>query len=283
MWKGVGIVAFVGMAWGAWMVHDDKPATAAKASRLQDLLKPESTALSPDSARALQTLASANGVDTSGRAANAIDTNVIGTADTMVRDIPMSIVAADSTVLPMLAGFATQDSIVSVQSAGTIAEPEPTAVDSAPEVVAVARAPVRAAPTTTRDVVRAPAPAPSPAAARASTRPAPKPPARATARAEVRAPAKAAPKVAAAPKASARSSKPGRWTTTVARSWVIVRADPNRRSRIIASIGPNTRVQLGESRGEWRRVKAKGLQGWVEHRSFVARAPVTKKARLAAR
>jgi len=40
---------------------------------------------------------------------------------------------------------------------------------------------------------------------------------------------------------------------------VIVRADPNRRSRIIASIGPNTRVQLGESRGEWRRVKAKGL------------------------
>lgn len=283
VWKGVGIVAFVGMAWGAWMVHDDKPATAAKASRLQDLLKPESTALSPDSARALQTLASANGVDTSGRAANAIDTNAIGTADTMVRDIPMSIVAADSTVLPMLAGVATQDSIVSVQSAGTIAEPEPTAVDSAPEVVAVARAPVRAAPTTTRDVVRAPAPAPSPAAARASTRPAPKPPARATARAEVRAPAKAAPKVAAAPKASARSSKPGRWTTTVARSWVIVRADPNRRSRIIASIGPNTRVQLGESRGEWRRVKAKGLQGWVEHRSFAARAPVTKKARLAAR
>jgi len=281
MWKGVGIVAFVGMAWGAWMVHDDKPATAAKASRLQDLLKPESTALSPDSARALQTLASANGVDTSGRAANASDTNAIGTADTMIRDIPMSIVAADSTVLPMLAGFATQDSIVSVQSAGTIAEPEPTAVDSAPEVVAVARAPVRAAPTTTRDVVRAPAP--SPAAARASTRPAPKPPARATARAEVRAPAKAAPKVAAAPKASARSSKPGRWTTTVARSWVIVRADPNRRSRIIASIGPNTRVQLGESRGEWRRVKAKGLQGWVEHRSFVARTPVTKKARLAAR
>ena len=281
VWKGVGIVAFVGMAWGAWMVHGDKPATAAKASRLQDLLKPESTALSPDSARALQTLASANGVDTSGRAANASDTNAIGTADTMVRNIPMSIVAADSTVLPMLAGVATQDSIVSVQSAGTIAEPEPAAADSAPEVVAVARAPVRAAPTTTRDVVRAPAP--SPAAARASTRPAPKPPARATARAEVRAPAKAAPKVAAAPKASARSSKPGRWTTTVARSWVIVRADPNRRSRIIASIGPNTRVQLGESRGEWRRVKAKGLQGWVEHRSIAARAPVTKKARLAAR
>jgi hypothetical protein len=303
VWKGIGIVAFVGMAWGAWMVHDDKPATTAKASRLQDLLKPESTALSPDSARALQTLASANDLDTSGGAANAIDTNAIDTADTMVRDIPMSIVATDSTLLPMLAGFATQDSIVSVQSAGTIAEPESTVTaDSAPEAVPVAReavrepvrpptraparaavarepvrAPVRAAPTTTRDVVRAPA------AARAPTRPAPKPPARATARAEVRPPAKAAPRVAAAPKASARSSKPGRWTTTVARSWVVVRADPNRRSRIIASIGPNTRVQLGEARGGWRRVKAKGLQGWVEHRSFVARAPLAKKARLAAR
>jgi SH3-like domain-containing protein len=63
-----------------------------------------------------------------------------------------------------------------------------------------------------------------------------------------------------------------------------VRSDPNRKARIIASIGPNTRVQLGEARGEWRRVKTKGLTGWVEHRLFLARIPpATNTGRLAAR
>jgi hypothetical protein len=43
-------------------------------------------------------------------------------------------------------------------------------------------------------------------------------------------------------------------------------------------------VQLGETRGSWRRVKARGLAGWVEPRSFVVAArPPTKTGGLAAR
>jgi SH3-like domain-containing protein len=57
---------------------------------------------------------------------------------------------------------------------------------------------------------------------------------------------------------------------SVARGWITVRADASPRSRVIASIGPNTRVQLGESRGAWRRIKAKGLSGWVQNRAFSA-------------
>jgi SH3-like domain-containing protein len=68
------------------------------------------------------------------------------------------------------------------------------------------------------------------------------------------------------------------------RNWAVVRGDPTRQSRIIASIGPNTRVQLGETRGDWRRIKAKGLSGWVEHRRLLAREWVPRRTgRLAAR
>jgi hypothetical protein len=43
-------------------------------------------------------------------------------------------------------------------------------------------------------------------------------------------------------------------------------------------------VQLGESRGSWRRIKARGLAGWVEPGSFVvaSRSP-RKTGGLAAR
>jgi hypothetical protein len=43
-------------------------------------------------------------------------------------------------------------------------------------------------------------------------------------------------------------------------------------------------VQLGESRGSWRRIRARGLAGWVELRSsFVAARPPAKPSGLAAR
>jgi SH3-like domain-containing protein len=72
--------------------------------------------------------------------------------------------------------------------------------------------------------------------------------------------------------------------TSVARGWAVVRADPSRQSRILAAIGPNTRVQLGETRGDWRRIKTKGLAGWVEHRTLFASVSAPKKTgRLAAR
>jgi ribosomal protein L40E len=57
------------------------------------------------------------------------------------------------------------------------------------------------------------------------------------------------------------------WVRSYSRHWVVIRSDASRQSRIVASIGPNSRVELGESRGTWRRIRAKGLSGWVEPRS----------------
>lgn len=58
-----------------------------------------------------------------------------------------------------------------------------------------------------------------------------------------------------------------RWTASVSREWVIVRANASMQSRVIASIGPNSHVQLGEARGTWRRIRARGVAGWVEPRT----------------
>src|SRR5829696_8526496 len=60
LWKGIGVAAFVGMAWGAWLVHDDPPADVS-AARMEAMLKPDSSAIA-DSASALVTIASAGNV-----------------------------------------------------------------------------------------------------------------------------------------------------------------------------------------------------------------------------
>lgn len=67
--------------------------------------------------------------------------------------------------------------------------------------------------------------------------------------------------------ASAKSRRSAPWVSSVSRHWVVIRSDASKRSRIVASIGPHSHVQLGESRGEWRRIRAKGLAGWVEEGS----------------
>lgn len=59
-----------------------------------------------------------------------------------------------------------------------------------------------------------------------------------------------------------------RWNGAVARQWITVRAAAAHSSRFVASIGPDTRVQLGEARGEWRRIRMKGISGWVERTQF---------------
>jgi Uncharacterized protein conserved in bacteria len=70
---------------------------------------------------------------------------------------------------------------------------------------------------------------------------------------------------------NAKSSS--RWVVAIAKSWVIVRADARRDARIVASLGPNSRVQLGEARGSWRRLRSRGIAGWVDgdRSSFAAR------------
>ncbi len=80
--------------------------------------------------------------------------------------------------------------------------------------------------------------------------------------------------IAAAPiavpaRASSRAapSKPratSPWVSLVAQNWVIVRADAHGKAHIVASVGPNARVQLGESRGSWRRIRSRGIAGWVD-------------------
>lgn len=54
------------------------------------------------------------------------------------------------------------------------------------------------------------------------------------------------------------------WDQMVARHWVIVRTDASRSAHVVASVGPNAHVQLGETRGSWRRIKLRGIAGWVD-------------------
>ncbi|HEU4997077.1 MAG TPA: SH3 domain-containing protein [Gemmatimonadaceae bacterium] len=86
-----------------------------------------------------------------------------------------------------------------------------------------------------------------------SSKPVPKPPAKVPATAS-----------------SSTARTPTRWVNSISRGWAVVRADASKGSRVVASVGPNSRVQLGETRGAWRRIRAKGLAGWVEHRLFSA-------------
>jgi hypothetical protein len=208
VWKGVGVVAFVAIAWGAWLVHDDRPANA-RAVPVEVVGKPDSSTSRFEFATE----------------------SIVPRQPVVAREAVASADSPDATVRTV-----------------PVTEAESTPIRSA------ARPPVRAA-------VQVPPP---------------------------RATAKVAPRVASASKSavkpSVRSPKTARWVSSVVRSWVVVRAEPSPRSRIVASIGPNTRVQLGESRGGWRRVTSKGLGGWVEERVFLARASVSRKVgRFAAR
>lgn len=99
-----------------------------------------------------------------------------------------------------------------------------------------------------------------------------------------------APAVVAAPVARApvavvtKASVSVHWISSIATRWVIVRADARRDARIVASVGPDSRVQLGESRGSWRRIRARGIAGWVEPRAAFAAPRSSAKTRgLAAR
>ncbi|MFN8574259.1 MAG: SH3 domain-containing protein [Gemmatimonadaceae bacterium] len=75
---------------------------------------------------------------------------------------------------------------------------------------------------------------------------------------------------AAASKPAARSRP--RWVSAVAHRWLPIRQSASNNSHIVASIGPDTRVQLGEVRGDWVRLRTHGLSGWVERSAF----PVTR-------
>jgi len=62
----------------------------------------------------------------------------------------------------------------------------------------------------------------------------------------------------------------GPWTRAVAQSWVNVRAAASLSAAIVGVVTPNTRVELGDSRGAWRRVRSAGFQGWADGAFFDA-------------
>ena len=57
-----------------------------------------------------------------------------------------------------------------------------------------------------------------------------------------------------------------RWVNLVAKNWIIVRTGASADARIVASVGPESRVQLGEVRGAWRRLRSRDISGWVDLR-----------------
>jgi hypothetical protein len=94
----------------------------------------------------------------------------------------------------------------------------------------------------------------------------------------------ASPTVAAEP-AAPKARPASRWVSLVARSWIVVRADAHPTAHIVASIGPDSRVQLGESNGTWRRIRSRDIAGWVDVRraSFAPVRGSTRTSGLASR
>jgi len=285
IWKGVGILTFVSLAVGAWLAKNDTGSPATKPAPrtfVADTLptnQPKAQSFGRKVALAQPDTATRT-IDSAGALAVADST----------RGTVVGVAATDSTELRSTPVVATEP--VSMQATGSVATDSATAAETPPaeppalsitRPAAPARVPDR---TLDRSVDRRVTKAPSRALVRVPERAAPKKPARTPRVTATTPPARAVAKapVRTTPKSTARSSKGGRWVTSVARNWAVVRSDPTRQARIIAAIGPNTRVQLGETRGEWRRIKAKGLAGWVEHRRLVVRAYAPARAgRLAAR
>ena len=284
IWKGFGGLVLASLAIGAWLSKNYTPAAPKPAPRtfVADTLptnqpKTESfgrkiTLAQPDTA-----------------AVEALDSTAVALTDS-THDSAIALSTVDT--LPTAPTPVVASRRVAMQSAGTVVQSDstPSAVEApaapAPEPV-TERPAEKVAP---RPLAKPPKPtassAPAPARARATTPPTARAPAsKSTPRAIAKAPPSRATtaRAAPAPKSTARSKTRGGWVTSVARNWAIVRSNPTRQSRIIASIGPNTRVQLGETRGDWRRIRARGLSGWVEHRTLIATAYTPPRSRLAAR
>ncbi|HEY7567823.1 MAG TPA: SH3 domain-containing protein [Gemmatimonadaceae bacterium] len=195
-WKGAGVLACIGLGWGAW--------AASRGTGESSI-----AALSPNEGQSTLTTVVDSGIAARRRvrvavADTALDSLLaaVATIDTSppVDSMPIDSLSAQPTAEPVAAPM-----------------PSPVVIDSAP----VRRAPAVA----TR----------APTSSKATT---------------------------------VRPSRTARWMRATARNWVTVRAAASRSSRVIASIGPDTRVQLGEARGEWMRIRMKGINGWVERSRF---------------
>jgi hypothetical protein len=76
-----------------------------------------------------------------------------------------------------------------------------------------------------------------------------------------------------------KSRASSRWVNLVAKNWIIVRTSASQDAHIVASVGPESRVQLGEVRGSWRRLRSRDIFGWVDlRRSTFAEARGSSRA-----
>jgi hypothetical protein len=204
VWKGVGVVACLGVAWGTWLISRSGNETVATSQLVNQPTGLRTTVV--DSGEA------------------SLPAAQLTSADTTTPQVATNGSASDG----MYAQSASQDT--------TQAAPAPVEAAPAPEsftgTTAAEVTPVREPPVREPTIVAKRSRTPSKAAA------------------------------ATAPRRSAR------WSGAAAREWVTVRAAPAHSARFVASIGPDTRVQLGEARGDWRRIRMKGISGWVERAQF---------------
>jgi hypothetical protein len=284
IWKGFGGLVLASLAIGAWIAKNDTPSPPKPAPRT---FVADTLPTNQPKAESFGRKISIAQPDTAIGAP--LDSTVVASGDS-AHDTAIALSTVDT--LPAVSTPVVAPGRVALQSTGTVVEsdsapptvdtpatPPPEPVTVRPAAKAVPRTPA-SAPRATKS--SAPAPSKPRTVAPVSVRP---PVSKSTPRTIAKAPPPRSTATRAAPaaKSTARAKTRGGWVTSVARNWAVVRSNPTRQSRIIASIGPNTRVQLGETRGEWRRIRAKGLSGWVEHRTLIATAYTPPKSRLAAR
>ena len=283
IWKGFGGLVLASLAIGAWLAKNHTPSPPKPAPRtfVADTLptnQPKAESFGRKIALAQSDSSTAGALDSTAvaRTDSTHDSAIaLSTVDTLPT-VPTPVVATRRVAIQSAGAVVQSDSVPSTVE--TPATPPPEEVTERPAK--------KAAP---RPVAKPPKPrasnAPAPTRARASAPATARPPASKSApRAVAKAPPRATTtRAAPAPKSTARAKTRSGWVTSVARNWAVVRSNPTRQSRIIAAIGPNTRVQLGETRGEWRRIRTKGLAGWVEHRTLIATAYTPPRSRLAAR
>jgi len=267
--KGVGALAFAAMAVGAWYARDAGTAHTSAASAegatvgSGDRILAVATGVVEDRPDELPGPAMAIG-DLPADSARVV---TMTPADT--GGLPATNVAAEVAAAPTssLAG-GTPDVTLPVLSS----LPEPgvdgggaSRVEASEEVILPRR---RAAPTGPQPSERVPGRAEGgedEATAAVPTPPRPRP--RSPGGAAAVKPVPTVPRTA--PKAVPRSGKDKAsrrvlpWSTVVVASWVTVRSSPTAGARVVGSVGPDSRVQLGEARGEWRRLRMRGLTGWV--------------------
>ena len=166
-------------------------------------------------------------------------------------------VAAVDTMVPVVTAPGPTNPI-NARTAPSVVEPT---VESGRDTIAVSTTPVSTTPVST-----SPEPLPAPAQTPPPTGQTTTPPA------AVNAPAPVTPR--AAP----------RWVTLLSRNWIVVRNDARANAHIVASIGPDSRVQLGETAGPWRRIRSRDIAGWVDvRRATFAPVRQTRSRGLAAR